>query len=251
MKKFVSICLCACLTVLCMQLAFADTISIGTSTATVAELTEVIEDLKKARLEKITEQFASEYEIQPAEGIAFRGIPWGETREEAQKVLGPSHSTNRNHILNTKSQAYTNGIGINDKYDNWSVAGYEVTYSNVYYVYPVVDDVLIREDNLALLYLAEYDIRNLGDINAALSDITSKLVKLYGSYTTDYRGDLMWVDETGNTLVLHTWSSCFSLMYYSANAEDWLAAADHAVDLENAEKEEQSRAANQDNYDGL
>jgi len=251
MKRFVSICLCACLAVLCMQLAFADTISIDTSTATVAELTEAIEDLKKARLEKITEQFISEYEVQPAEGITFRGIPLGETREEAQKVLGPSHSVNRNHIINTKSVAYTNGIGLRDKYDNWSVAGYEVTYGDVYFVYPVVDDVLIREDNLALLYLAEYDIRSLGDINAALSDITSKLVKLYGSYTTDYHGDLTWVDETGNTLILHTWSNCFSLMYYSANADGWLAAANHAVDLENAEKEEQSRATNQDNYDGL
>ena len=251
MKKFVSICLCACFTVLCMQIASADTISIDTSTATVAELTEAIEDLKKARLEKITEQFTSEYEVQPAEGIAFRGLSWGATREEVQKQVGFPHSFDRNHLINTAGKAYTNGLGIDDDYNGWSVAGYDVTYCDLFFVYPVIDDVLIRDDNVAQFYLAKYDIRGLGDINAALSDITDKLVNLYGNYTTDRYGDLTWTDQLGNTLILTTWSNCFKLTYYSADAENWLAAANHAVNLENAEKEEQSRATNQDNYDGL
>ena len=210
MKKLSFLCLCLLL-LLCAQAAHADTLTIDLDAADYDEVVSAIGTLKALRLQMLREKYADSQTITAADGISFRGIPWGAARSEAEKIVGLANSVRRSHILNTKAQAYTNGMGIDDQYSDWTAAGYAVTYCDLYYVYPVLDGMLIRDDALARFYMGQYDIRSLGDINAALADISGKLVKLYGGYSIANNGDFIWTDDLGNTLILHTWSSSFSL----------------------------------------
>ena len=249
MKKYVAFSL-AFILILCLQNTFADTLNIDLDNASYDEVVEAINTLKAVRLKMVTEQFANSHSRNSSDGISFRKIPWGSTRAEAEEIVGKANSTDRRYILNTISGRHRNGLGLQDQYKDWVVAGYPVEYSSLYYVFPVVDDILIRDDSLSQFYLAQYRFPNLGDVNAAVSDISEKLKSLYGEYKIGTYGEFIWSDKDGNTLVLESHPD-ISLMYYAANAEELIAAAKRAVDLENAEQEEMVRMQNQGNTDGL
>ena len=249
MKKILVLILC-CL-VITGQSVLAETLTIDLDNTSIDELTDAINTLAAVRLQLVTERFKNEHTAQSSGNISFRGIPWVETRENVDKIMNQTKYANKGFIYNTEGRVYTNGIGLYDEYRGLTLVGYDVTQCRLFYVYPTVEDVLIRDDNIALFYYADYYVANLGDISAAQNDITDKLTKLYGNYTNDKNGDRRWTDDQGNTIILHTWENTFDLTYYYAKSETLLHAADHAVDLENAEKEEQNRAENQDNYDGL
>lgn len=235
--------------VIAPYICLAETITIDTDTASYDEIVDAITVLKQVRVQMLTDEFTRKHTPAPATSIMFRQIPWYTTRQEVLSLIGnpKTHST---HAQNTAGQVYTNGIGFENSYSSLNVAGYEAS-CDVYYVYPVVDNVLIRNSDYALLYMAEYRFTGLGNTSAAIEDITTKLVHLYGDYQRDNRGRLVWIDDSNNHIILYSWNSNFTLWYYAGNTEELLHAADSVVDAENAEAEELLRIENINNTNGL
>lgn len=243
----------ALLLVLCFgfsTVTLAETITIDLETASYEEIVVAYDMLKNERIERLKENFASEHQIQPASGITFRNVPWGSTRTETEAILG-NGSSSGSYITASRGSVYTDGIGVQTKYKNWTLAGYPLQYAEVNYVYPVVDGMLIRDDSSAILYLAEYDIWDVGDTNAVVEDLTTKLSGLYGTYISGSWGERTWTDENGNYIELSYSSSRVYLIYSSAQAEELLGRAYQAIQDERREQEELLRIQNQNNTDGL
>lgn len=240
------------LLVLCFGFSttLAETITIDLETASYEEIVAAYDMLKNERIERLKENFASEHQIQPVSGITFRNVPWGSTKIEAEEILG-ERSSFSSYITARRGFVYTDGRGVQTKYTNWTLAGYSLEYAEVNYVYPVVDGMLIRDDSSAILYLAEYDIWDVGDTNAVVEDLTTKLSGLYGTYSSGSSDKRTWTDENGNYIELSYSSSRVYLIYSSAQAEELLGRAGQAIQDERREQEELLRIQNQNNADGL
>ncbi len=228
----------------------ADTLSIDLSSATYEEIVTAFETIKAERLARLKEQFSSTHEIQPKSKITFRDVPWGSTKKEAEAILGPGRYSS-SHITVKLGTVNADGIGIQTEYLDWTVAGYPLRYAELNYVYPVIDGLMLRDEDLAVLYLAEYDIWDVGDTNAVVEDLTTKLSKLYGNYVTGDRDTRTWTDKSNNSIELRGSGSRVYLLYSSAQAEELLGYGRQAVQDERREQEELLRIQNQDNTDGL
>lgn len=241
------------LLVLCFGFSttLAETITIDLETASYEEIVAAYELLKNERLERLKENFVSEHQIQPVSGITFRKVPWGSTKTETEGILGNPSSYSRSYITASAGFVYTDGMGVQTEYKNWTLAGYPLECAELNYVYPVVDGILIRDDSSAILYLAEYDIWDVGDTNAVVEDLTTKLSRLYGTYTSGSRDKRTWTDENGNFIELGYSSSRVYLIYSSVQAEELLGRAYQAIQDERREQEELLRIQNQNNTDGL
>ena len=110
---------------------------------------------------------------------------------------------------------------------------------------------MLRDDDLAVLYLVEYDLFDIGDENAVVEDLTSKLTKLYGSYSIGNRNTRTWVDKNNNSIELSSSKTRVYLVYSSAQKDILLGNAQQIVEAERKEQEEILRIQNQDNTDGL
>ena len=154
------------LAVLLATPALADVITIDLETATYDEINAAYELLKAERIARLKETFAATHEIQPAEGITFRGIPWGSTRAEVEEILGAPNQT-LNHFSVDPGGCYTDGRGLSAYYPNWTVAGYNAS-GKISYVYAVQDGQLLRDRNLGIMALAFYEIERIGDVDAAV-----------------------------------------------------------------------------------
>ena len=250
MKKIALVLFLAALILLSSMHVCAEPLTIDPDSATYEELTEAYELLKVARMARLKEIFISTHEVEPADGISFRGVPWGSTRKETEDMLGVPSSVSSN-ITVRQGTVNTDGIGMQTRYKDWTLAGYPLQYAELNYVYPVVDGDMIRDDDLAVFYLAEYDIWDVGDTTAVIEDLSAKLSKLYGTHVTGDRGALIWTDQSQNTISLTTSSNRVYLIYASGQAEGLLSYGRQAIQDERAEQEELLRIQNQDNVDGL
>ena len=206
--------------------------------------------LKNYMIERLKEQFVSTREIESAEGITFKDIPWGSTKKEVESIIGKGNKTS-SYVSVKRGTVNTDGIGKQITYENWTLTGYPVFWTEVNYVYPVIDGIMLRDDDLAVLYLVEYDLFDIGDENAVVEDLTSKLTKLYGSYSTGNRNTRTWVDKNNNSIELSSSKTRVYLVYSSAQKDILLGNAQQIVEAERKEQEEILRIQNQDNTDGL
>ena len=250
MKRILSVLLSLLLILALTAPALAEVLTIDLENATDDEITAAYELLKAERLARLKKASAANHEVQPADGITFRSVPWGSTRAEAEAIIGPSSSTNAN-ITVRRSTVNTDGVGIRTTYKNWTVAGYQTHSAEFNYVYPVVDGMLLRDNNLAVLYLGEYQFWDIGDVNAVMEDLTAKLSGLYGACTVGSGDKRTWTDAYGNSIELSYVGNRIYLLYFSAEAENLLGAAKQAIADERAEQEELLRIQNQNNTDGL
>ncbi len=250
MKRFYYLVVLLFMTSIICPSAVADTLSIDLDSASYEEIVSAYDLLKSARLTKLKEIYESTHEIEPVTGIAFRGVPWGSTKKDTESILGVGAPAG-SYITVSRGTVNTDGIGIQTRYEDWTLAGYPIEYAEVNYIYPVVDGVMLRNDDIAILYLAEYDIWDIGDTNAVVEDLTNKLSKLYGSYTTGIRDTRTWTDISNNMIELSYSSSRVYLIYSSAQAEELLGYGRQAIQDERKEQEELLRIQNQNNTNGL
>ena len=146
---------------------------------------------------------------------------------------------------------YTDGRGISTYYAGWTVAGYPVPTATLGFVYPVLEGKLLRDDSLAVMCSGMYEIQNIGDVNAVMDDLTTKLSALYGSYTHGSFNTRVWTDANGHSITLWPTDTSVYLLYYHADRDALMNAAVQAIADERAEQEELLRIQNQNNTDGL
>lgn len=232
--------------------AAADVLTIDLDTASYEEIVQGLDVLGRKQKEMLAEQFAAEHEAEVSSAICFRGVPWLATKAETEALLGHPSSSSKSRVAvpGKDNTVNSDGIGIETTYKSWSVAGYTPEKTTLCYVYPVVDGVMLRDDDLALFYLARYNIWDIGDPDAAVEDLKTKLTNLYGAYTTD-RQTLVWKDEAGNVIRMYFYANRIELTYYSAEAENRYGQANQAIDDERAQQELLNRIQNENNTDGL
>ena len=230
--------------------ALAEVVTVDLETATYEEIVAACELLKAERVARLKETFAETHEIQPLDGITFRGVPWGSTRAEAEAILGAPSNT-ITYICAGVGSVYTDGRGISTYYAGWTVAGYPVPTATLGFVYPVLEGKLLRDDSLAVMCSGMYEIQNIGDVNAVMDDLTTKLSALYGSYTHGSFNTRVWTDANGHSITLWPTDTSVYLLYYHADRDALMNAAVQAIADERAEQEELLRIQNQNNTDGL
>ena len=254
MKKMLSIML-AVIILLSGISTYANTITIDTETATYNEVVEAINQLTTIRKNMLNEQFATNHKIEQKDEINFRGVPFHSTKKEAELTFGSLtyYDHNMIKIISGPSSAMSGDYGVRGTYQGLTVAGYPVKYTEIDYVYPIVDGVVLRNDDLAIFYIGSYKIEDLGDIDAAVLDLVNKLNNLYGEYTKqNVQGDcFVWTDINGNIVRLYQWPSTIWIMYYASDTETLLSNIKKADDNEKAQQEELLRIQNQNNTDGL
>ena len=230
--------------------ATAETITIDTETATYEEIVAAYELLKAARIAHLKATFAENHEVQPLEGITFRSVPWGSTRAEAEALLGmPTHDSG--FVYSNIKAIYIDGRGFSTFYKNWTVAGYPVSTATLGFIYPVLEGRRLLDKELAIMCSGRYEIENIIDVDAAMDDLTTKLISLYGPYTNGRNSARIWMDSHGHSVTLRLSDSSIYLLYYHADRDALMNAAAQAIAAERAEQEELLRIQNQNNTDGL
>ena len=226
--------------------ALADVITIDLETATYDELTAAYELLKAERIARLTAAYAATHEAQPVEGIAFRNVPWGSTRVEAEAILGKPERTDDYYPIYA-TWGSSDGRGFSSYY-TWKIAGYDAR-GMTSFVYVVQDGSLLRDKDLAIMTEAMYTIQNISDKEAAMEDLTTKLTSLYGACT--YNGDArVWTDANGHRIELGA-STFVTIRYFHAEQKSLMNAALQAIAAEKAAQEELQRLQNQNSTDGL
>ena len=210
----------------------------------------------------------TENETNPA-GISFRGIPWFSTLESVEDALGQVSSFRRADDLRRLSFTdYSNvsmgkdrvdgDLGCNISYSGLSVAGYTPTSTRVCYVFPIVEGQIIREFELAEMYMAYYEFKDedYGDLGNVYEDLATKLEGLYGhgEYTTDkHFTNIMWYDVDGNRirLQINADATYLTLAYVASTADERLDEMADVYVSEKAHTEDAIRQENANNTDGL
>lgn len=177
----------------------------------------------------------------------FRGIPWGTTRSEVEQQIGIT--SRQSTYLSKLNRVIGEDIGISTSYSTFQLAGYSVS-TDVNYVYPIEEGVIIRDADLAMIVFVEYIIFDVSDASKVVDDLTNKLVKLYGNYQID-DGARIWFDNNNNAIQVHPASTRIYIIYTSEMADRMIDSANQVRNAEVAEQEELLRIQNQNNYDGL
>ena len=252
-KRIAAILLAAITALGCMGAAFADVISVDPDTASYDEIVDAIQQLTAVRNEMLLQQYAATRIIEPKEGIVFRGVSWHTAKREAEAAFGGSADYVYGSVSTTEghNRGVSGGYGLEAWYrQDASVAGYSVSLTKISYVYPVVDGLLLRDDDSAILYMGYYRIGDLGDVGSAVNDLSTKLSGLYGSSSfVDSR--YIWSDEKGNTIALWPLTDSIVIKYWAYDTDELIAQAKLAVANERAEQEALQRLQNPNNTDGL
>ena len=124
------------------------------------EIDNAYQQLKQERLDKIKEKFKETYEPEPKSDIMFRGIPWGTTRSEVEQQIGIT--SRQSTYLSKLNRVIGEDIGISTSYSTFQLAGYSVS-TDVNYVYPIEEGVIIRDADLAMIVFVEYIIFDVSD----------------------------------------------------------------------------------------
>ena len=204
-----------------------------------------------------------------ADTYLFRNIPWYSTKTTASDALD-SLKTSRNSSNTTMPDWFQKWSNITGDY-KVEEAGAYVGYSGVtvagynaslytYYMYPIVDGRVSRNDDNAEFYLAIYDFEKLTDMQAVYDDLVQKLTGLYGESTalnnpdswTDFTGRL-WTADDGSQIWLRKFNdnNKVKLSYIAPNSTERLQALEAQITQEKIEAEELERKNNETNTDGL
>ena len=246
----------------------ANTIIINTATATDEELALAISELSS---EQIKRAKLSIPPIGPAENgeIVFRGVPWYSSRKETETIIRNSSSRKGpTDIYRMSAIDYDNVTSGSDRVDdlggcmahyyNMNVAGWTPSSTYICYIYPIVDGIIIRDDNLAQMYFAYYKFSrgDFADHKALYDDLQHKLNNTYGQgreTVEDYHTWTRWYDASGNyiQLLVDNDYDYASLGYIASDADQRLDEMQIAIDAEKTAEEQQRIKKNQDNYEGL
>jgi len=204
--------------------------------------------------------------------ILFRGIKWYSTKQEAEKqlysegasshgILGSDEDIYRMNATNysniTVGSDRVDGGGYRGWYAGISVAGYDVDDTYACYVYPIQDDRIIHDNELAELYLGWYTFGNeYADHQAIYDDLTSKLTSVYGQgsvNSTKYNTTTTWKDIQGNyiRLLINDDKTYVTLGYMAADADNRLDVMAKALKDEQAIIEKEEREKNASDTSGL
>lgn len=228
-QMFLAVLLLICVTLVS---ANAEILTIDLDNASYEEIDNAYQQLKQERLDKIKEKFKETYEPEPKSDIMFRGIP-----------------SRQSTYLSKLNRVIGEDIGISTSYSTFQLAGYSVS-TDVNYVYPIEEGVIIRDADLAMMVFVEYIIFDVSDASKVVDDLTNKLVKLYGNYQID-DGARIWFDNNNNAIQVHPASTRIYIIYTSEMADRMIDSANQVRNAEVAEQEELLRIQNQNNYDGL
>lgn len=243
-QMFLAVLLLICVTLVS---ANAEILTIDLDNASYEEIDNAYQQLKQERLDKIKEKFKETYEPEPKSDIMFRGIPWGTTRSEVEQQIGIT--SRQSTYLSKLNRVIGEDIGISTSYSTFQLAGYSVS-TDVNYVYPIEEGVIIRDADLAMIVFVEYIIFDVSDASKVVDDLTNKLVKLYGNYQID-DGARIWFDNNNNAIQVHPASTRIYIIYTSEMTDRMIDSANQVRNAEVAEQEELLRIQNQNNYDGL
>ena len=205
--------------------------------------------------------------------ILFRDIPWYSTKKDVEEDFFPDGAeaagwmSNRNEIYWTDEDdffgdsmlpKYMDQAGVHGWYSNITVAGYTPSSTMACYIYPVTDGTIIRSDDDAQLYVAWYSFYgdDFLDYDAIFKDLKGKLDLLYGE-SYDSSGSIYvqqsWKDEQGNEIKLCTdeKQDFVTLTYVAGGSVDKLTEMQNCLEQEKKTLEEEERAKNIANTDGL
>lgn len=205
------------------------------------------------------------------ESYLFRSIPWYSTKSVVSESLSSlSVSRNRsNTTLPDWFQRWNNidgdytveEAGTYTIYKKVAVAGYKAELIT-YFMYPIVNGRVERNDDNAELYLALYEFEELTDMPAVYEDLVKKLTGLYGESSalnnpdnwTSFEGRL-WKAEDGSQIWLRLYhmygSYTLKLSYIAPDSTSRLQALEAQIIQEKIEAEELERQQNSDNTEGL
>ena len=253
--------------VIIWSISVADTLSIDLDTASEDDVGAMIDELSQIRVNMIRERLAAN-PIQPTEegAFTFRDIPWKSTKAQAEAIMGLSANREQPNIFipievvefpSSRYGVVKGETGVDARYSKLNVAGYQATmYCE--FIYPIEDGVIIRDPELAQLYMGYYWISNedYTDIEGVLGDLETKLSNVYGKpndATTDYHTIKKWTDAYGNTIVLIASINMYdvAIAYIAADADESVEAMSNAVQNEIIKQEELERLKNSTNVDGL
>lgn len=180
--------------------------------------------------------------------IAFRQLPWFSTRQEVEKALltdGAKHVNysktpqilriNINDLENLFFSTCTR-CGFMESYEGiTTVAGYDVEALSVAYLYPLISNQVIVDENLAEFYMGVYGLSPSGfSFNEDIyNDLTLKLSFLYGDYVTSVVDESfgvsagriqIWTDPNDNFVFLAMSDDNALIIYYAGDANSRLDA---------------------------
>lgn len=221
-----------------------------------------------------------EAETEESSTITFRGIPWGTSVLEANRILG------KNELAWESSMTYSSAFVDDLLYGTWEnsmhneydisivaqvidsqeieVAGYVTYVTKLYFSCIPVDGILTKNEEDTALYAAQYFfIAN--DFEAMSQDLIEKLTSMYGDYSETHSGIdptyhdgtyAVWYDEYGAALSMNITSGALEdeteqivITYAYLEGDEWLQ---NAYDLAAAESQErESGVYGNGNTDGL
>ena len=178
--------------------------------------------------------------------ITFRKIAWFSTPLEVDGALLSEGATNTNYALGRSdfalrmdfdsqgviSPEICTGYGITNSYSGITVAGYSVDFLMVSYLYPLVNNQVVKDDSLAQIHTGMYvlQIPETSSAKEAYHDLTRKLSYLYGTYTVGVSEEIsdsefpprIWADVGGNIVILTISGGNAQLVYYAGDANSRL-----------------------------
>ena len=217
------------------------------------------------------------------DAIAFWGIPWLTQESEVIKTIesidpvSPMDSLFEDTTVDGWYREFTsfyadpavkNGGVSYHSYKGVNVAGYDVTWLKLDFLYRVVDGCVQRNTGTAEFYKAEYIIDELQDVEGAYNDLYDKLTQLYGMSNNKSRSDLisdmlnpqgaLWTAEDGSLVWLAMYYNNskktydeIRIVYAAPNTDELLLKLDTQIKGETVAVEKAEREENAGNFDGL
>ena len=179
--------------------------------------------------------------------ITFRNLTWFSTQQEVNRALLADGARNTSNLGNSEfawrisinnqgvvSLSECVDCGYSNYYEGMSVAGYEVVFLMVSYLYPLIDGQILKDTNLGEFYTGAYELSvpESSSEQEMYDDLTRKLSYLYGDYVTGEPdpsfsdGSLarIWTDSNGNRILLLMDNDTAALLYYAGKANARLDA---------------------------
>ena len=208
-----------------------------------------------------------------ADAFTFRGIPWFTTKVETLDAMASAGYkawwNSKDTTIPDWFQTWSNIIGdykvanggCECSYKNVAVAGYSAKV-DTYFIYPIVNGKVSRDNDKAQLYLARYIIEGFEDMEAVYADLKVKLSGLYGEPVTK-NSDSSWTDTIGVKWTAEDGSSIWlarytaygdtdvKIWYIAPNCTEMLQTLEAQITQETIDAEEQARQDNKNNTSGL
>lgn len=174
--------------------------------------------------------------------ITFRNLDWHSMKDVVEGALltdgarrqGTIDSDSFASVRMTRDSQdllsinYFDDYGFRDYYEGIKVAGYTVDFLSTYYLFPLKDDQILKDKNLAEFYLGVYSLTlpESSTNKEMYNDLSLKLSYIYGEYLTvdvpELFGDdsqaRMWSDLKDNLIILSFPDTTAMLLYYAGDA---------------------------------